>query len=196
MYTVYYGEKRIIFDFSEDKYNNFIHFSRTDTLTSRAEVLDMLEERDTLVYTCEDPERVFASFCDLFKRVTAAGGIVTDSAGRTLMIFRNGRWDLPKGKREAGESLEECAVREVHEECGISGHTCGSLVGTTWHLYVMNGEMILKDTYWFSMCYNGPDGLTPQTEEGISLARWCTEEEKCDNLKGSYHTIKELFQGV
>ncbi len=193
MYTVYYGEKRIIFDFSEDKYNNFIHFSRTDTLSYRAEVLDLLDGHDHLACVCEDVERVFASFCDLFKRVTAAGGIVVDSRGRTLMIFRNGRWDLPKGKREPGESLEECAVREVHEECGISGHTCGRPVGTTWHLYVMNGEMILKDTYWFSMAYNGPTDLTPQTEEGISRAEWCTEKEKRRNLEGSYHTIRDLF---
>ncbi|MCX4359323.1 MAG: NUDIX domain-containing protein [Rikenellaceae bacterium] len=196
MYTVYYSEKRIVFDVSEDKYNNcnpIFHLSRTDIFSSRTALFDLLAEHDTLVYVCDDIERAFASFCDLFNRVTAAGGVVTDAGGRTLMIFRNGRWDIPKGKREPGESIEECAVREVGEECGIDGHRCGDLITVTWHLYLLGGEMILKDTYWFEMSYDGPAALTPQREEGISDIKWCTPAETVANVEASYYTIKDLF---
>ncbi len=109
------------------------------------------------------------------------------------MIFRNGRWDIPKGKREPGESIEECAVREVGEECGIDGHRCGDLITVTWHLYLLGGEMILKDTYWFEMSYDGPAALTPQREEGISDIKWCTPAETVANVEASYYTIKDLF---
>lgn len=196
MYTVYYAEKKIVFDVSPDKYSNcnlIFHFSRTDKFTSRTLLFDALNNGDTIVYVCEDVERAFASFCEMFKRVTAAGGVVSDTKGRTLMIFRNGRWDMPKGKRESGESIEECAVREVGEECGISGHRCGKLITTTWHLYILRGEMILKDTYWFEMSYDGDETLKPQTEEGITEIEWCTPEETAANVARSYFTIQDLF---
>ena len=41
--------------------------------------------------------------------------------GEYLMIHRNGRWDLPKGHVEPGESTAECAVREFAEETGAVG---------------------------------------------------------------------------
>jgi ADP-ribose pyrophosphatase YjhB (NUDIX family) len=52
------------------------------------------------------------------KIVMAAGGLVENEHGEILLIYRKKHWDLPKGKLDAGETLEECAVREVEEETG------------------------------------------------------------------------------
>jgi len=54
----------------------------------------------------------------------SAGGVVVDSRGRVALVRqwdRSGRlrWTLPKGKLDPGESLEEAALREVHEEAGL-----------------------------------------------------------------------------
>src|SRR5690606_40252613 len=52
----------------------------------------------------------------LFKKlpvVTAAGGMVINDKKEILFIYRNKRWDLPKGKVEKGETLEDSAIREV-----------------------------------------------------------------------------------
>ena len=51
--------------------------------------------------------------------VRAAGGIVTAPDGTMLLIQRNGRWDLAKGKVESGETLLQAALREVEEETGV-----------------------------------------------------------------------------
>ena len=40
-------------------------------------------------------------------------------AMKLLMIFRRGKWDLPKGKLDKGETFERCAVREIEEETGF-----------------------------------------------------------------------------
>ncbi|GGM11865.1 hypothetical protein GCM10012279_32480 [Micromonospora yangpuensis] len=50
-----------------------------------------------------------------------ARAVVRDSAGRILLIQRsdNGQWALPAGAMELGESIADCAVREVREETGL-----------------------------------------------------------------------------
>ncbi len=58
----------------------------------------------------------------LFKKmkvITAAGGMVVNPKKEILFIYRNRRWDLPKGKTEKNEGIETCAIREVEEETGV-----------------------------------------------------------------------------
>ena len=74
--------------------------------------------------------------------VEAAGGLVFNKDGGILMIFRNGKWDLPKGKLEIGESVEECAIREVQEECGVSGLIIENKIKDTYHTYILEEENI------------------------------------------------------
>jgi hypothetical protein len=52
--------------------------------------------------------------------IQAGGGLVYNDAGDIMMIFRRGKWDLPKGKLDKGETIDECALREVGEETGIT----------------------------------------------------------------------------
>ena len=60
---------------------------------------------------------------DMFKTklplVQAAGGLVRNNKGKMLFIFRKNKWDLPKGKVDKGETLENGAMREVEEETGV-----------------------------------------------------------------------------
>ena len=67
-------------------------------------------------------------------RVPCVGAIVRDQAGRLLLIQRGhepetGRWSLPGGRIEPGESDPQAVVRETREETGLQV-TCGALVGS------------------------------------------------------------------
>jgi 8-oxo-dGTP pyrophosphatase MutT (NUDIX family) len=113
---------------------------------------------------------------ELFKEmrvITAGGGFVLNKSGELLMIHRRGFWDLPKGKIEKGEEIEECAVREVEEECGVSDLKIDSKPFHTYHLYrERNGDAVIKDSVWFLMRTKYADALVPQTEEDIEEAIW------------------------
>src|SRR5690554_5740689 len=98
-------------------------------------------------------------------KMEAAGGVVlraTDGREEVLLILRNGIWDLPKGKREAGESVPECAIREVSEETGIREVTLAGFIGETYHTYLLNDLKIDKKTYWYGMEAAGGYVLKPQ----------------------------------
>ena len=88
------------------------------------------------------------------------------------MIFRNSKWDLPKGKLEAGENIQECAIREVEEECGVRNLQIVNQLQSTYHTYQLNGKATLKCTYWFKMITNFNDELVPQIKEGITKVAW------------------------
>ena len=109
------------------------------------------------------------------------------------MIFRNGKWDLPKGKLEVGENIKECAIREVQEECGVSGLSIINALQDTYHTYEINGKKILKRTYWFKMKTNFTADLIPQLEEGITKVEWVSKEGISTRLENSYENINELF---
>lgn len=109
--------------------------------------------------------------------VKAAGGIVFRSPAKqadpeVLMIYRNGKWDLPKGKMEEGEPVEMCAAREVSEEVGSGIPAIVRDLGTTYHEYPWEDQTIGKTTYWYSMIFTQNEKLSPQTEEGITKVEW------------------------
>lgn len=147
------------------------------------------------LYVITDREdEVFDCLCRQFKEIDAAGGLVRNRAGDYLMIFRRDVWDLPKGKREPGEKIEENALREVQEETGLTDLVIGDLICVTNHVYHLNGEFILKHTYWFNMDYNKPVELVPQTEEDISTATWVAKCSVPDKLTNTYPSITEVFK--
>lgn len=135
--------------------------------------------------------------------VRAAGGMVTRDDGMMLLIKRNGRWDLPKGKVEAGETLVQAALREVEEETGIKadcahGHTLPTtnypLPTKTYHIFNLYGGWHLKQTSWFAMQATGPQEAKPQEEEGITGVEWVTRDEWHRRLEGSYGTLRTLSE--
>jgi 8-oxo-dGTP pyrophosphatase MutT (NUDIX family) len=121
---------------------------------------------------CDNAKNFMKSVVKSMTLVEAAGGMAVNTKGEYLFIFRNGKWDLPKGKLEKGEGKKEGAVREVEEECGIKISGIGERICKTYHTYTMKGEVVLKRTYWYLMSYNGAEKLKPQREEGITKVRW------------------------
>jgi len=97
---------------------------------------------------------------------------VENNKGEYLFIYRNDKWDLPKGKIEKDEKTKIAAVREVEEECGIKVTRLGEKICKTYHAYISRGEVVLKKTHWYDMKYNGKAKLVPQLDEGITDVRW------------------------
>ena len=142
---------------------------------------------------CDDLEACWQKFQSFFKIQKAAGGKVLNSKNEVLFIYRFNKWDLPKGKLEKWESIEECAIREVEEECGISNLKIDKELETTYHIFERKDKIILKITYWFLMTTTYKGKLTPQLEEAIDQVMFKNENETEDALKNTYENIKLLF---
>ncbi len=130
------------------------------------------------------------------KKIIAGGGLVLNDAGELLMIFRRGKWDLPKGKLDEGETIEQCAVREVEEETGVTGIVRGELISIGYHEYFDTylKEEVIKETHWYAMKVSGKQVLVPQTEEDITAIGWVkgVDLEKC--LLNSYANVVEVVR--
>lgn len=162
---------------------------------SRENILKTFE-MEKIVEVCDIAiEAVAERFFAEFKYVEAAGGIVCNEQGESLMIYRNNRWDLPKGHVDSGESDEECAVREIAEETGVEGAKIVRFLCNTLHAYGVYGVWELKRTAWFELQVESADhaDTKPQTEEGIVCAKWCSPEEVVQNLRQTYPTINDVF---
>ena len=124
----------------------------------------------------------------------AGGGLVYNKAGDVLFIFRNGKWDLPKGGIEKGEEIEDTATREVEEETGVTNLKINHKLQKTYHVFKRNGKYKLKITHWFEMRTNFEGTPKPQANEGIEKVAWLNPEQIKDALKNSYENIKLLFE--
>ena len=133
-------------------------------------------------------------FCADYYLIEAAGGLVYNNENQILMIFRNNKWDLPKGKLEQNENIKECAIREVQEECGVTGLSIVSFLKDTYHTYEINGKKILKRTYWFAMNTDFKGSLVPETEEGITEVVWVDKDQLAEKINNSFGNIKELLR--
>lgn len=136
-------------------------------------------------------------FSPAFKSVPASGGVVFRN-NKLLFIFRNEKWDLPKGKIDHGESPKEAALREVAEECGIEGHQIIKVLPSTFHIYQSPhinsfGQWILKETHWFEMSYSGNENGFPQTSENISAIKWFAKNELEEVLANTYESLKSII---
>jgi 8-oxo-dGTP pyrophosphatase MutT (NUDIX family) len=129
------------------------------------------------------------------KKIIAAGGLVQNEAGELLMIFRRGKWDLPKGKLDEGETIAECAVREVQEETGVQNIQIGQFVGITLHEYFDKYVQadVIKESHWYLMKASNSEVLTPQTEEDITAIKWVDKKEMGVLLKNSFPTIEDII---
>ena len=150
-------------------------------------------ELDGICLYCSNLEDCWKKFKSEFKIQKAAGGKVLNANNEVLFIYRFNKWDLPKGKLEKGESIAECAIREVEEECGITNLQIEKKLETTYHIFERNDKTILKITYWFLMSTTYVGKLTPQFEEGIEQVVFKNEEETVEAFKNTYENIKLLF---
>ncbi len=138
-------------------------------------------------------DKLLINFQKKIKTVVAGGGRVTNLLGETLFIFRNDKWDLPKGRIEKKETLEEGSLREVKEETGVKKLKMVGPIGPTYHLFKRNGETKLKITHWFDMTttYSGP--LSPEQSEGITKAEWLGSDQAQKAAQKAYANIASVL---
>jgi hypothetical protein len=193
MYKVFVNDKPIIFTDSLKKENNFSkYFFKNITLE---EVITQLQESNIegiYLYT-NYLEEDWRRFLSRFKVVSAGGGLVVNKRNEILFIYRDHKWDLPKGRIEIGETIENTALREVEEECGISNLVINKFLITTYHYFYQNKEKRLKETKWFLMNSDFEGKLVPQLEEGITKAIFKNKIEVVKALKNSYANILLVY---
>jgi 8-oxo-dGTP pyrophosphatase MutT (NUDIX family) len=148
------------------------------------------------IFLHSDLEELRKAFWKKFLLIKAGGGLVRNAEGSFLFMMRRGVWDLPKGKLDPGETIEQCAVREVGEETGL-GHVKleGPLI-LTYHTYDENGKHILKETHWFRMSVTDTSGLKPQQEEQITELRWVGAGAFGDVLHHTFPSIRDVIGAV
>lgn len=170
-------------------------FTAPDPVTI-AEILQKLEngQLPAAVFIQADVTHLFKLVQKNFTTLVAAGGLITNPEGDILLMFRRGKWDLPKGKQDDGESLETCAVREVAEETGLHHITLEHKITETFHYYPIKGKKVLKHTYWYKMAFTGTELTVPQIEEDIMDIQWIKPENVTKYLKFSYQNIIDVFK--
>ncbi len=146
------------------------------------------------VFFHPDLEELKKAFFKKFTLVKAAGGLVEHENKDILLIFRRGMWDLPKGKLDKGEKLEDCAVREVTEETGLENIKLIAPLTITYHTYHEGARFILKESHWYAMSVNGTQTLRPQTEEDIQEVKWVSPAELPAYMEKTYPLVTEIIQ--
>lgn len=146
-----------------------------------------------LILICKNVNSLFKELKEQFAYIEAAGGLIKQK-GNYLFIFRLGKWDLPKGKLDKGETPAEAAIRECEEECGISQLNIIKELPSTYHIYPYKGRHALKTTYWYLMDCTDTRELVPQTEENITKAEWLDETTvKNTVVKNTYPSVLDLI---
>lgn len=195
MYKVFIDHKRVVFTDRNELFTNSVQIEG-ETVKSYAESIEphltRVKDGECLHVVCDDVESVFKSAIKGLKWMDAAGGIV-ESEEHFLVIERHGLWDIPKGKVEKGESLDEAAIREVEEECGIDQPSLGKHLLDTYHVFPRKKKLILKRTAWYHMTLKERVKLTPQIEEGISKVEWLTRNELDGIRSNTFGSIIELL---
>jgi 8-oxo-(d)GTP phosphatase len=164
------------------------------TLTKIAELLTNRKNIKGIGLCVHDAEKVLKIFSQDYVRIEAAGGIVKNTHNQLLFIYRNGKWDLPKGKMDPGESAEQAALREVQEETGVTALSIQRKLIDTWHTYMEGKTKVLKQTHWFEMICLENQVLVPQKNEGITRAEWLNGSNIGAALENSYGTLQDLFR--
>ena len=192
MYKVFFNESLLTFDIESKPEAKNILFHHESQFDEAFHLLSNTDVKHINIFN-EDIKSVWKCFINYFKVIKAAGGIVHNTEDEILFIYRLGKWDLPKGKIEEGESIEESAIREIEEECSITSLSINHFLTPTYHIYYQK-EYIIKETFWFDVQYNGNEMPQPQVEEGIEKVIWVNKNETEELMKNSYPNIKLLVE--
>jgi 8-oxo-dGTP pyrophosphatase MutT (NUDIX family) len=180
MYKVHFENRFIMISPEPDrlqKYGLFHKFYDTKELYKLIAEFQADKSISAINIYGPDIKHLWKIFRIYFTEVGAAGGLVMHKSGRYLFIQKKGKLDLPKGHIEQGEEPDLCALREVSEECGITGHTIVKSICPSYHTYSWEGISYLKKTNWFLMKYDGEMKTEPQLSEGITKVEWLFPDE-------------------
>lgn len=192
MYKVFVGDKPIILTTVVDQETNFKNY-----LLDTVNIGKVIKELNTTALAevrliHHNEKKLLKKFLKKLPNVVAGGGKVFNDAGEILFIYRNDKWDLPKGKAEAKESIEQAAMREVEEETGVKNLSIVKPLQETYHIFKRNGKHRIKITYWFEMTTNYTGKLHPEQNEGITKVKWLDSKASQEALTNSYANIKAL----
>jgi 8-oxo-dGTP pyrophosphatase MutT (NUDIX family) len=146
------------------------------------------------VFFHKDLKELKDTFFKKFTLVKAAGGFVLNGNNEVLMMFRRGKWDLPKGKLDKKESFEECAIRETGEETGLKSIKLISPLNITYHTYHEGTRFVLKETRWFKMKVSNEQKLTPQAAEQITKLEWVEKNDLKKYLQNCFPLVNDVLE--
>lgn len=201
---IYFGDKPLFLcDAVDETLQPYIHhddamfIDELNSHTVKTMIHEMeLEKIHAGVFYHSNLEELRKAFYKKFTIIQAAGGLVQNEKNKILMIFRRGKWDLPKGKLDKGEKLEDCAVREVEEETGLQQVQLRSPLLVTYHTYHEGARFILKESHWYTMQVKGEQQLVPQTMEGITEVRWVTPAETKKLFPETYPSVVDVLEKI
>ncbi|GEP96806.1 NUDIX hydrolase [Chitinophaga cymbidii] len=158
-------------------------------------IIDQLEKNElaNAVFLDADPVSLFNRVKAHFTVFEAAGGLISNPAEEVLLMFRRGKWDLPKGKLDEGETLEACALREVQEETGLHNISLDGKITETFHYYPWKNKKVLKHSHWYRMRFTGTELTIPQIEEDIMDIQWIRPENLGKYMQYSYQNIIDVL---
>ncbi|SFZ89176.1 NUDIX domain-containing protein [Flaviramulus basaltis] len=192
MYRVFVGDKPIILTTVVEKEDDFKNYLlNTVNIRKAIRKLNTTSLKEVrLIHKNKD--KLLKKFLKKLPNVIAGGGKVYNDKGEVLFIYRNDKWDLPKGKTEGKETIEKTAIREVEEETGVESLIITKPLDTTYHIFKRNGRYKIKITYWFEMKTNYNGKLNAQVDEGITKVEWLDNNQIKEALENSYANIKLL----
>ena len=202
MLTIYIQNKPLfLVDTLTAEVEDYLHRPATIFLdeVSPAAIKTMLHELEQPefyygVFKHHNIPELLAAFKEQMELIQAAGGLVYTDHNEWLLIHRLGHWDLPKGKLDEGETLEECALREINEETGATSLTLEKPLRTTYHIYQQDGRRILKESHWFLVKAGKKTHLTPQTNENIAQCLWVPVTEIQPYIDGAYASVADVLR--
>lgn len=197
MYIFFINDKPLVITSSEDIPARFQHLPVVQC-QSDLNLMDMVRKTEEatqngLLILSEDPAGLLLLFKANFTTISAGGGIVFNQNGELLIMKRLGKWDLPKGKIDPGETISEGAIREVEEECGIDQLSIEKFLTISYHTYKLQGHRFLKATHWYKMNTTFMGKLTPQAEESITEVKWVNLNEMDLQELDTYESIREIL---
>ena len=197
MYKVFFNQKPLILtnkiqDFSDTEPLLFIKYT---SVTQIIKALKSSKNSKVFLYH-KDMDKLWKGFKKKFPIVEAAGGLVKRTDNKLLFIFRNDKWDLPKGGVEKKELIIDAAKREVTEETGVADIIVEKKISETYHIFKKGKRFRLKKTYWFKMSTTYTGKTKPQTEEGIEKIKWVSNKNIEDILNNAFENIRIIVLEV
>ena len=199
---IFFGSKPLFLcDRIEDEVKPYVHHDDTifiDELNLHT-IKTMIHEMQLAkvhagVFLHPDFEELKKAFFKKFTEIIAGGGVVANENDEILLIFRKGSWDLPKGKLDKGETIPDCALREVSEETGLKDVKAGELLMITYHTYHEGTKFILKASHWYAMEISGIHETVPQEEEGITAIKWVKPESIPGYYDKAYPAVVDVLK--
>ena len=146
MLQIFYKEKPIIISDKKSDLKNSLIIN--PELFENLDLLKLLTKKrvNSIGIFSNEYEFILNMFKKKYPEIIAAGGKVINNKSEILFIYRNKKWDLPKGKAEKNEIISETALREVEEETGIKNLSIIKPLDKTHHIFKRDGKNYLKST--------------------------------------------------